>query len=531
MQIFRRRAGTAGETKPIPASALVAFASMAVPAFVLGRDGTVSHWNPACEALTGLKASEVLGTKDHWRGFYAAARPCLADLAFGDRPEAVAALYAAQERALDGINLRAQNWCDLPCGKRRYLLIDACPILNEAGEIAAVVETLQDMTASEEARLAEIAQKERQAQVVATIGAALKALAGGRLETRIDTRLPEEYEGLRSDFNAAVGALETAIAAVGEKAGSIRDGCSELAAAASDFAIRTEREAANVEKAAGEVSRISGAVTETSFGLDHARRILAETRSRSARSETVVQQTIASIQAIEASSEKISRIIGVIDEIAFQTSLLALNAGVEAARAGEAGRGFAIVAQEVRGLAQRSGDAAREIKALITSSGAEVADGSRLVGETGSFLKAIVAQVMEIDTLVAGLASAAEDQSASIREVNASVSDIESMVQQNAAMAEETSAASRSLTDETQDLTGLLSRFTTGDAGARSSPRRETAIARGSMRDGSTAARPEALRAGQSGHAAASRPPVVQMRTTGSGGAAEAPSAGDWDEF
>ncbi|MER0238907.1 methyl-accepting chemotaxis protein [Fulvimarina sp. MAC8] len=467
MSFFRKRSNAERrEASPAVPDALAAFASMAVPAFVLGRDGAVAMWNPACEALTGLKAKDVMGTKDHWKGFYAAARPCLADLAFGKNPEAVAALYAAQERSLDSANLRAQNWCDLPCGKRRYLLIDACPIFDEAGEICAVVETLQDMTVNEEARLAAIAQKEQQTAVVGTIGTALKALASGELATRIDTDFPGEYEVLRRDFNAAVGALARAIVAVSDKAEGIRTGCSELAAAASDFAIRTEREAANVEEAAHEVSRISTAVIETSSGLVNARRVIAQARADSARSEEVIQQTIASIKAIEASSDKIAQIIGVIDEIAFQTNLLALNAGVEAARAGEAGRGFAIVAQEVRGLAQRSADAAREIKTLITNSSEEVADGSRLVGETGTFLKAIVEQVLEIDTLVVGLAGAAEDQSTRIKKVDSSVSDIDRMVQQNAAMAEETSAASQSLTDETNDLTSLLSRFSTSESGA-----------------------------------------------------------------
>ncbi|MEN3792113.1 methyl-accepting chemotaxis protein [Fulvimarina sp. MAC3] len=458
MSFFRKRA-TAEPSETVP-DALAAFGTMAVPAFVLGRDGTVAMWNPACEELTGLKARDVMGTKNHWKGFYAAARPCLADLAFGKNPEAVAALYAAQERTIDSVNLRAQNWCDLPCGKRRYLLIDACPIFDADGEICAVVETLQDMTVNEEARLAAIEQKERQADVTSTIGLALKALASGDLATRIDADFPQEYEGLRQDFNQAVGALAQAIAAISDKADSIRTGCSELSAAASDFAVRTEREAAQVEQAAHEVSRISAAVTETSGGLGNARKVIAQAKDQSTRSEAVIEQTIDSIKAIESSSEKIAQIIGVIDEIAFQTNLLALNAGVEAARAGEAGRGFAIVAQEVRGLAQRSADAAREIKTLITTSSEEVADGSRLVGETGTFLKAIVEQVMQIDELVVGLATGAEDQSSRIKNVDTSVSDIDRMVQQNAAMAEETSAASQSLTDEANHLSRLLSRFT-----------------------------------------------------------------------
>jgi methyl-accepting chemotaxis protein len=114
----------------------------------------------------------------------------------------------------------------------------------------------------------------------------------------------------------------------------------------------------------------------------------------------VVRQTVEAMVGIESSSKQIGNIIGVIDEIAFQTNLLALNAGVEAARAGDAGRGFAVVATEVRALAQRSAHAAKEIKALISSSAQQVDVGVKLVGETGNALGRIVEQVAKLNTLV-----------------------------------------------------------------------------------------------------------------------------------
>ena len=116
------------------------------------------------------------------------------------------------------------------------------------------------------------------------------------------------------------------------------------------------------------------------------------------------------MSGIDQSSQQISQIIGVIDEIAFQTNLLALNAGVEAARAGEAGRGFAVVASEVRALAQRSAEAAKEIKALIFSSAQQVSTGVRLVGETGEALVRIVAQIGEVNGVVAAIAASAQEQ-------------------------------------------------------------------------------------------------------------------------
>jgi methyl-accepting chemotaxis protein len=109
-------------------------------------------------------------------------------------------------------------------------------------------------------------------------------------------------------------------------------------------------------------------------------------------------------------ARQIGNIIGVIDEIAFQTNLLALNAGVEAARAGDAGRGFAVVATEVRALAQRSADAAKEIKTLISASGAQVETGVRLVGETGKALGRTLEQVEQINRLVREIAASAQEQ-------------------------------------------------------------------------------------------------------------------------
>jgi methyl-accepting chemotaxis protein len=167
---------------------------------------------------------------------------------------------------------------------------------------------------------------------------------------------------------------------------------------------------------------------------------------------------------IEKSAGQISQIIGVIDEIAFQTNLLALNAGVEAARAGEAGKGFAVVASEVRALAQRSAEAAKEIKALISTSTSQVASGVNLVGDAGKALDRIANQVAEINGIVAEIAASAQEQSTALAEVNTAVNQMDQMTQQNAAMVEESTAASHSLAQEAEKLTSLIGQFRTGKA-------------------------------------------------------------------
>ena len=165
---------------------------------------------------------------------------------------------------------------------------------------------------------------------------------------------------------------------------------------------------------------------------------------------------------IEHSSRQIGQIIGVIDEIAFQTNLLALNAGVEAARAGDAGRGFAVVASEVRGLAQRSADAARQIKTLISTSTQQVGRGVELVAETGRSLERIVGQVGQIDTVISQIAASSTEQASGLAQVNVAINQMDQTTQQNAAMVEQSTAATHSIAQEAEELARLTSRFQLG---------------------------------------------------------------------
>jgi methyl-accepting chemotaxis protein len=172
-----------------------------------------------------------------------------------------------------------------------------------------------------------------------------------------------------------------------------------------------------------------------------------------------VQSVVQTMSGIHGSSQRIADIIGTIDGIAFQTNILALNAAVEAARAGEQGRGFAVVAAEVRNLAQRSGEAAREIKTLIQASVEQVEAGSQRVGEAGSAMQQIVKAVHDVRAVIDEIATAAAEQAQGLRTVNGSVSEIDGVTQQNAALVEQSAAAASSMREQADRLSAAVSGF------------------------------------------------------------------------
>jgi methyl-accepting chemotaxis protein len=162
---------------------------------------------------------------------------------------------------------------------------------------------------------------------------------------------------------------------------------------------------------------------------------------------------------IEQGSKRMAEIIGTIEGIAFQTNILALNAAVEAARAGEQGRGFAVVAAEVRALAQRSAGAAKEIKALIDESVAQIAEGGREAAAAGKVIDEIVASVQRGNQLVGEIAAASAEQSSGVDEINKALVQLETVTQQNAALVEEAAARSHLFQEAADGLTQIVERF------------------------------------------------------------------------
>ena len=334
-------------------------------------------------------------------------------------------------------------------GKVVWLQASYNPIFDHHGRVAKIVKFATDVTS--------------RVQAVDEVAGGLDKLASNALSHRLVKPIDPAYEKLRRDFNAAMETLEATMGAISASAGGVGNGAQEIASASNDLARRTEMQAANLEQTATTLGKITRVVTRSAAGARAASTSASDVRADAAKSGEVVREAIVAMGEIKNSSQEIGQIVGMIDQIAFQTNMLALNAGVEAARAGEAGRGFAVVASEVRTLAQRSAEAASEIKALIVRSGGAVTRGAKLVEQTGIALNAVVTKVSAIDALVSEIAQSTQEQAMGLTQVNEAVTQLDQVTQQNAAMVEEATAAAGSLSHESQELMRLISRFETRD--------------------------------------------------------------------
>ncbi len=287
----------------------------------------------------------------------------------------------------------------------------------------------------------------------------LGAMSRGDLTETIQADYQGSFGRLKADANATVAKLTAVIGAIKNGAKLVQTGTLEISQGNANLSERTEAQSSTLQQTASSMEEMTATVKNNADNSHQASQLAESTREKAEMGGQVVRKAIVAMTTINESSEKISNIIGVIDEIAFQTNLLALNAAVEAARAGEQGRGFAVVASEVRSLAGRSATAAKEIKTLIDDSVDSVNKGSKLVNESGQTLEEIVKGVQELSEIVAAIAAASQQQAAGIQEVNNAIAGMDEATQQNSAMVEEASAAAQSIGEQATKLSREASFF------------------------------------------------------------------------
>ncbi|EHJ94764.1 methyl-accepting chemotaxis protein [Vreelandella boliviensis] len=246
---------------------------------------------------------------------------------------------------------------------------------------------------------------------------------------------------------------------VGDSCGSIYIGAREIASGNADLSSRTEQQAASLQETASSMEELTATVKQNADNARQASQLANEASSTAGHGGEVVEQVITTMHGISDSSRKVTDIITVIDSIAFQTNILALNASVEAARAGEQGRGFAVVASEVRNLASRSADAAKEIRVLIAASSAQVKEGSVLVESAGATMQDVISSVRRVTDIMDEISAASQEQSSGIEQVNQAVAQMDEVTQQNASLVQEISSAASSLEEQAERLEGVFSTF------------------------------------------------------------------------
>ncbi|MDT8879162.1 methyl-accepting chemotaxis protein [Halomonas saccharevitans] len=240
---------------------------------------------------------------------------------------------------------------------------------------------------------------------------------------------------------------------------SIHVGSREIASGNADLSSRTEQQAASLEETASSMEEITATVRQNADNARQANSLAQEATQTAERGGEVVEQVVKTMHGIAGSSQKVADITGVIDSIAFQTNILALNASVEAARAGEHGRGFAVVAEEVRNLASRSADAAKEIKGLIDGSVTQVQEGSALVEQAGTTMQDVVNSVRRVTDIMDEISAASQEQSDGIEQVSQAVGQMDQVTQQNASLVQEASAAAASLEEQADRLEQAVAVF------------------------------------------------------------------------
>jgi methyl-accepting chemotaxis protein len=397
------------------------------------RDALLGAWSALAQSLQ--RAATALESGD--TATYAA-------LAAGDVASANTQ-FSASVAALRA-NADAATRATLDQSEREHNWVMAMVAVGLLGALALVVATHMALRRLVTAPLKEAVE-------------VLNQIAANDLSVHIEGGGRNEIGQLLGAMRRMQGGLSHTVRSVRSSCDAINTGAREIAAGNLDLSSRTEQQSASLEQTASSMEQLTSSVRQNAQHANAASALATGAADVAQRGGRVVEQVIDTMEEISRSSGKIADITGIIDGIAFQTNILALNASVEAARAGEQGRGFAVVAGEVRMLAQRSASAAREIKSLIDASVHDVRNGRSLVGEAGATMAEIVASVDKVSGLMKEIASATVEQSAGIEQVETAVSQMDQVTQQNAALVEEAAAAAESLEQQASQMADAVATF------------------------------------------------------------------------
>lgn len=286
------------------------------------------------------------------------------------------------------------------------------------------------------------------------------AATDGRVQVRADANQHfGDYRKIIEGINATLETIIEPIISVRSASNAINIAAQEIAQGNVDLSKRTEQQTSNLEETSATVEELASSAQQNAENAEHASVMAKAASGNAEKGGRTIQQVVQTMSEINRSTAKVVDIIDVIDSIAFQTNILALNAAVEASRAGKDGRGFSVVASEVRILAQRCAAATQEIKTLTGQSVDKAQEGAKIVEAAGAIMADIVDSVKDVTALMSEIAAASVQQSLGVEQIDQAVSGLEKDTQQNAALVDQASAASDSLHDQAQRLVESVDRF------------------------------------------------------------------------
>ncbi|WP_112320321.1 methyl-accepting chemotaxis protein [Oceanibium sediminis] len=292
----------------------------------------------------------------------------------------------------------------------------------------------------------------------------LAAIAGGDLTETMDGERSGAIARLQDGVNVTIDTLRSVIGQVRTALGQLNQTAAEMAEGSHALADRTEGQAASLEETSATMEEMSANVKANAGNATEASDLAEKARGRAEEGQSVVAGAVAAMETISQGSQQIAETIAVIDTIASQTNLLALNAAVEAARAGEAGRGFSVVAEEVRELARKTSEAAKDISAIVEKSAIQVKSGVQEVNRAGEVLNDIAGSISAASETMSEITRASREQASGIADISAAVAHMDTVTQENVSLADRSRDNAQAVMSHTKTLEQTISRFRLGGA-------------------------------------------------------------------